>query len=1377
MAKVIAIGQPVNDSERRAIQFLRDRLSDTYTIIHNFEIPQGSEKYEIDLAIIAPHSVFIVDVKGIPGLIDIYGSKWYPEGRAPIHSPLAKLRQHAKVIKTLICDAHPAKTDLRKVQVHAAILMTAPNAQVDDRGGLDGDDVTYLNQKCLAYFQGKSHIPNGRLSDIRSLQSYIQSGIIGKARPKSAPTCYRDWQIEEELGGVPDRYEEYRAKHIFLGKRGGVARLRIYQVDPYQDPTTRKAQQQLISNAFRSVAHMQPHPNILAVREFFSTEAEDRLILVTEDIPGQPLRQHINKLTLALTFDQKLGIMRDILTALDHAHKCEVIHRNLTPDAILVDAQGQARLTAFDYARVTKNRSSTIADQIIDDLDPNFQAPECHRDPTQASIASDLFSAGLVFYELLTGEPAFSNFDQLFNRDAIFPEKPSAYKPDLPSGIDEWLQQLCAFDPEDRFPSAAVALNYLCNLITPGSQVQPEKFPDGEPKQPAPNLTDLPKDYILGDRFIVQQRLGKPGGFGVAYKVMDTLGDVVQVMKLITRDRRSVYERLRREYQILRQVPEHPNVVKVVWADKFADDTPYIVFEYVEGFNVEEFLEAEALSLEDARKIAQQTAAGLAHLHQNGVYHLDIKPSNLLWTDKGVRIIDFNVAVSEQDESGIGGGTRRYIPPDFDFTQEPSSTEKIDRDLYALGITLYECVTGRYPFDDPTPPIGKAPRNPCEPAGSQDISEELVALLMKAIAPCRADRFATAEEFGNAIAALQNLTKVTAPIQLTTESPLPALTTTAKPNFNHFVSHLLTLYSQSQRTNAGTRGLDEIGKATYILTLLDKQLQAAILGGEFRLVIISGNAGDGKTAFIQELEKQAQEQGANLQRGSNGSVFKLQGRNFRTNHDGSQDEGDKVNSEVLLEFLAPFQGKDQKAWSTPEIRIIAINEGRLVDFLQEYGDRFPRLSKVVEKGLKGADPVGGVAIINLNLRAVVADLTQDGDSIFDRLIRRLTEPQFWEPCDRCDLKDRCYIYHNAQTFIDPVAGSRVISRLKHLYTTTHLRSRLHITLRDLRSALAFMLAGTKDCDAVHELYSNDTPKARQQILDGFYFNAWMGGSQGSGDRLISLLREIDIGAVSNPNLDRTFAFLEPNAREMGRFTFTGRSHYDDDLFEKVLGTLGDQYSGQIGSRRLNAYRDYVSMLRRRHYFECRGEEWKDMLPYRDRSAEKFLSLVKGNTDLRSEVHSLILAINRGEGLRNPARLGNSLALRVRKVAKGTIRSYRLFPGEAFFLERPPIAPDITCFIEYLPQTLILYYRSPTGYQAELKINLDVYEMLTRLNQGYRPSIEEQQGFYRSLTVFKNMLASAPYQEVLLTETGQDFYKVSRDTAGKLYFEQVQGGNE
>src|SRR5215211_6804886 len=125
MAKVIPIGQPVNDSERRAIAHLRDNLPHTYTILHNFEITQGAEIFEIDLAIIAPHSIFVVDVKGTRGSIDVYGGKWYPEGRQPYFSPLAKLRKHAKVLKNLISQANPGKLELRKIHVHAAILMTS----------------------------------------------------------------------------------------------------------------------------------------------------------------------------------------------------------------------------------------------------------------------------------------------------------------------------------------------------------------------------------------------------------------------------------------------------------------------------------------------------------------------------------------------------------------------------------------------------------------------------------------------------------------------------------------------------------------------------------------------------------------------------------------------------------------------------------------------------------------------------------------------------------------------------------------------------------------------------------------------------------------------------------------------------------------------------------------------------------------------------------------------------------------------------------------------------------------------------------------------------------------------------------------------------
>ena len=75
----------------------------------------------------------------------------------------------------------------------------------------------------------------------------------------------------------------------------------------------------------------------------------------------------------------------------------------------------------------------------------------------------------------------------------------------------------------------------------------------------------------------------------------------------------------------------------------------------------------------------------------------------------------------------------------------------------------------------------------------------------------------------------------------------------------------------------------------------------------------------------------------------------------------------------------------------------------------------------------------------------------------------------------------------------------------------------------------------------------------------------------------------------------------------------------------------------------------------------------------------------------------------------------------------------------------------------------------------MAVNLDVYEMLMRLNQGYRPNLEEQQGYYLSLSVFKNVLASAPYQEVLLTRTGYEFLKIRRDMGGRLHLEEVRTG--
>jgi hypothetical protein len=436
--------------------------------------------------------------------------------------------------------------------------------------------------------------------------------------------------------------------------------------------------------------------------------------------------------------------------------------------------------------------------------------------------------------------------------------------------------------------------------------------------------------------------------------------------------------------------------------------------------------------------------------------------------------------------------------------------------------------------------------------------------------------------------------------------------------------------------------------------------------------------------------------------------------------------------------------------------------------LNAHRERFLYLAGLVEEGLRGADPVAGVAIINLNLRSVVADTNGPNSSIFDRLLRRFVLPEHWAACNQCDLRDRCFVHHNARTFIDPTAAPKVIERLKTLYTITHLRAQLHITVRDLRSALSFMLVGTCDCAEIHRLYADGGDAARALIEDGYYFNSWLGGSRGSQDRLIGLLREIDIAEMSNPELDREYAYQNPDTTVASRFQFSGRGSYDQLLLVQMFRAL--PHEGDAADRTyFSKHWRYVGITRRRQYFEARGNEWKRMLPYH--SYTRFLTLLRENTPSRETVDMFLQALNRGEGLADPGALGRSLALRVRQVERGSISSYRLFPADSFSL-KPPAEHQLR-FVEYLSQVVVLRYERPDGSTTTLPINLDLHEMLSQLEDGYQPTLEELEGQYLALVVFKNVLSSEPYQEVMLTETGSRFFRIRRDSSGVLTLESAE----
>jgi hypothetical protein len=450
-AKVIPVGTPVNDSERQAIAHLRDRLPDTYTLLHNFELHREGEAYELDLAVLAPHAVYLADVKGTHGEIHVWGGKWYPEGRTPFTSPLLKLRSHARAFKGMILETGADRRALEGVYVDAAVVLTSPDAVLDDPDGRDRGAVTSL-EKSAAFFQDKTRKPAHFSDGILGHHARVLSAIQGRARPRAGPMRFGHWQVTERLSST-SFYSEYRAIHSTLGPDGGTVLLRVYRADPYLPDDRRRMQMARITNAYRALSRVPSHPGIVDERDFFASESEDQFVLVTEDPKGQALRTHIRKESMALPLERKFKVARDLLAALAHAHENGVVHRNLSPGSIMLAEGDRTLITQFEYARAGHDRALTIAREIVDDLEKHYQAPECFGDPSAATPSSDVFSLGVVLYELFTGRRPFAEPSEAFDRSGVFAEKPSKFETRLPRGFDEWLQALCGFDAATR-PSA-----------------------------------------------------------------------------------------------------------------------------------------------------------------------------------------------------------------------------------------------------------------------------------------------------------------------------------------------------------------------------------------------------------------------------------------------------------------------------------------------------------------------------------------------------------------------------------------------------------------------------------------------------------------------------------------------------------------------------------------------------------------------------------------------------------------------------------------------------------------------------------------------------------------------------------------------------------
>ncbi|MGH8569548.1 MAG: methylation-associated defense system protein kinase MAD6, partial [Gammaproteobacteria bacterium] len=410
----------------------------------------------------------------------------------------------------------------------------------------------------------------------------------------------------------------------------------------------------------------------------------------------------------------------------------------------------------------------------------------------------------------------------------------------------------------------------------------------------------------------------------------------------------------------------------------------------------------------------------------------------------------------------------------------------------------------------------------------------------------------------------------------------------------------------------------------------------------------------------------------------NGSQWARDGLDYETNYDGSQDEGDTESDTVLARFLAPFAGDVQGRLSGRTVRLIAINEGRLLDFLDHGAERhrFAGLREQLKRALGGGVTPSALLVVNLNLRAVAAG---GRESLVERQLQQLLRDEIWVPCETCALQSRCPLRHNAASMRDPASGRAVRERVRRLFEVVHLRRRAHVTMRDLRSALSWLLLRDRGCDDVAALLGRldaapsdqERIATRDALVRLAYPAAFMGGDgvprHMVDDRLVRLLREADVGLVDDPRLDRRLDANPDTA--IPWMVFDQRSPYQRELL--YAWATGGPRSLEDGSpvAVLAARRRAMGMWRRWAYFERRDSGWAEMLPYR--SLELLERILEARTDVErtaaaTEVRDRVIeAISLSEGLRHPALRGRYLALRVSRVKDPTVRSYRLFPREEF----------------------------------------------------------------------------------------------------------------
>lgn len=1265
VAKLMVMGPWEGPGEKMTADFLVDNLPDGWLIYAGRKLDGGAK--DVDFIIIGFNGLYVASEKFWGPRVEVHEIKWKvikQNSTSFRDNPINEISATARKISSWLKNSIPSfQREVSKRVVVEAVVMSQPNLdlRMNPNDPNEGPKLAQRIRKLEHYPDYLKHL-DLELAD--SGFSKVRDDVISLVQGLNS----RDLTIAE-FGDYSNIEElpSYNNIRFFKGESTTTGHQCFLTAYPYEywgrDP-------EFVDREKSVLVKLQDIGRAWDIHTTFQAETLNMFVVVVREprsffpldgyvaswISSNEMENGWNQLAI----DFFSGLAEGCFRGLSEIHEAGVWHKLLTPDRVWIGRNNEIKLKGFVSSHIDDEGSV-----FLPDADPAFQkyaAPEVAFLP---SAKSDVWAMARILLE---------QFELIGPADEIPDDSPVRARA---LEIKEILDQCLRDDPDQRFEASEAA-----QML---SQAAKEK-PGLKDEDAGEDLSELKQGDTLKGRYRLLEMLGA-GKFGTTWKAEDLEGFNAPCTIKIHKSPEAL--------EIARG--EHLRSQSVIFEglQRFRTFSPepnfgFSELEYVPGTSLDKVKFKNAQEIKD---VFSRVCAAIEYLHSRGLAHGDISPGNIICDEGGkVFLIDpFYTSLGSQFRMG----TPAYIAPEARqsrLASEPS-------DVFSLCASFIRVILSRSPISVQG---GFAVLKDLTEVESVSFEPEEVAVIRALLLGCEPNT----DSRPSSIDEIRDKVLNAAPIK---PEDLPKLEDQQQINPN--VMSLRQVYRGTKVGASGMLGISsQFARATYVETLLDQKLIPEVLSGQTRIFFLTGNAGDGKTSFLNVLGGYLTNQGAITagKMGDSGWSLDLDGENFLAIFDASES-ADGLSSKGQLDIAL----KQAASGSTV---LVAINDGRLKRYLsQELSDDLVELLESVGIDVdtlasgyfeRGQTDFPGIKVVNLKSRSL-ENLNKTG--LLSTQISKFTDEALWGDCNSCSSRGRCPIFANKEdlrtTFSSGVSDLALIS---------HLRRRKRFTFRDARSALAWMITGDLGCEDVHvRVERGQNPALDDDLrIHNLAFDAH------SQDSLVHEWSEFDPALLHNGLLSGEI--------------------------EKKKSVLGQKATT----------RSFLEREARRAFFgasEVLGEGVR-IAPYK--YLGQVIQFLSGQTDDGGLKDKLLLGYSRIVGPQRFASGGLAVSTSLTKTGKTLLK---VLSASDFTLSVAESTADAQ-YLETIPEVIELIYKE----RWSLKLGLDGLELLLRASDGEIMGSPKTSSLEQELRSFATRISILATSEVMVQQPAGELAFARKD---------------